>query len=575
MSETTQQTVILRVIAPDPMTEVYVINSDFQIAIDAITKTSASGRGSISAHLEPGIYNVKFRRGSAVEEQLVSLRPDSAQVTVTSKSPHLSFSVFFDPRFSKDTLNRYWSKSINDGMCARHEVGSGSEISLYVIDAAKDGHGSRFKGVSLKANDGEMLVNLDEAEPDVLDNGFLLITGAAASVDPGVYRLSVKTHTIGTLEQTVFAAEGWRTIILLPMTVFRAKRRSRRVDMSNLTVMMLRMNERTDFDHPFHQAAETARMALATGRTLTKGEEMKSLLHDKFQNPFLGLYAAHLLLKRENPDVDLLQTVLWNVGGLIPGHPDYLAVKMAVDDKAGQLIEACLPIFESPPMLRASWDIVVRYSRKYPDIVPTESLASRIGDRLWGGGAWLTWIRVDIASRNYSDVQMQSVSRFEKPSYGIDLNLISSALAPLAENEQARAFVRETLEDITQSKTFTDIVDSLKEHVDPWEIVRRYLKLNDTESSILERAVKNMTREIKGRGVRWITAAIEEGLIHPLHLQNALQEISTSDLVEALGLPDATVQRLVHGINRKIAKLARQSNLPPLLLETHDTEASS
>src|SRR5262249_50502757 len=49
------------------------------------------------------------------------------------------------------------------------------------------------------------------------------------------------------------------------------------------------------------------------------------------------------------------------------------------------------PPVRVPPLLRRSWDLLVRQSARRPQVVPRGSLCDRIADRQWGSGAWLLW----------------------------------------------------------------------------------------------------------------------------------------------------------------------------------------
>ncbi len=46
---------------------------------------------------------------------------------------------------------------------------------------------------------------------------------------------------------------------------------------------------------------------------------------------------------------------------------------------------------EVPPMLRASWEALVSASANHPELIPADSPAGWIADRLFGVGVWLTW----------------------------------------------------------------------------------------------------------------------------------------------------------------------------------------
>lgn len=130
----------------------------------------------------------------------------------------------------------------------------------------------------------------------------------------------------------------------------------------------------------------------------------------------------------------------------------------------------------------------------------------------------------------------------------------------LIEDNRVPVLAKVALEAVSTDERFANILQSLADRVDPWELIRDFLKLSDTESSILERAVKNQVRELKSDSLRWIQGAIDSDLLNPVSLRHALGNISQSELIGTLGLPRATVERTIRRIDRKIAIMALQRN---------------
>jgi hypothetical protein len=134
---------------------------------------------------------------------------------------------------------------------------------------------------------------------------------------------------------------------------------------------------------------ELALQALAGARRL-RGAELRGILSEKYRDPMLGIYGGHLLLMEQDPDLGLVDTVIGNTDGLIPGHPDVRALKVAAAlrrDPPGPADE----VFDSPPMLAAGWRAVVAASRIDPSVVPPGSLSDLIADRIARSGPWLVW----------------------------------------------------------------------------------------------------------------------------------------------------------------------------------------
>jgi hypothetical protein len=131
-----------------------------------------------------------------------------------------------------------------------------------------------------------------------------------------------------------------------------------------------------------------ARQALAAGRgdTAPNREMMDALLGGKFENPMLGIYGGHLLALQPEPDRELLREVYANLCNLVGPHPDVQALLIALRDPRAQELT-----YAEPPMLHASWSLVLRASTPKHDLRPDRSYSARIAASLWGGGAWLSW----------------------------------------------------------------------------------------------------------------------------------------------------------------------------------------
>jgi hypothetical protein len=131
-----------------------------------------------------------------------------------------------------------------------------------------------------------------------------------------------------------------------------------------------------------------ARQALAARRSeaAPNRDMMAALLQGKLDNPMWGIYAGHLLAIQNEPDLPLLREVYNNLSALVGPHPDVDALLIALGDpKARDLT------YPEPPMLYASWALVLRASTTQHDLRPERSYSARVAASLWGTGAWLSW----------------------------------------------------------------------------------------------------------------------------------------------------------------------------------------
>jgi hypothetical protein len=112
-------------------------------------------------------------------------------------------------------------------------------------------------------------------------------------------------------------------------------------------------------------------------------------LRKEFPNPMHGIHSGHLLLKTPDYDVALLRDVTEILRLQVGDHPDVMAL-LAADPNAAVT-------FRTPPMMRSSWQLIVRSTAARHDLVPPDSYAAAIGNRLWGSGAWLVWRQPEAA----------------------------------------------------------------------------------------------------------------------------------------------------------------------------------
>lgn len=97
------------------------------------------------------------------------------------------------------------------------------------------------------------------------------------------------------------------------------------------------------------RVTELARVALATKGPGERGQtdrrlvpdDMRTLLREKFGNPMLGIYAAHLLLLETSVDVELFREVVRNLRAMLGRqHPDVEALALRATGEPSPLLFA-------------------------------------------------------------------------------------------------------------------------------------------------------------------------------------------------------------------------------------------
>jgi len=239
-----------------------------------------------------------------------------------------------------------------------------------------------WAGVSLLSFKGEHLADLSEGDCDEAG----CYGGLSLELPPGTYRLRVDTSPIGVYEMFVVASRGWQTQVFALAEDFSAGGESvRRAALRSISILMARPERGFDPGTDELRLADLARLALATNREIVSGADQHALEHGKFDDPMLGIYAGHLLLMAPKPNHELIDIITGNLRKLLGYHPDVEALEL----RSGASTSSGTDRFDTPPMLRSSWDLVVRGTRRRVSLVSPGSVSDEIADDIVSSRPWL------------------------------------------------------------------------------------------------------------------------------------------------------------------------------------------
>lgn len=358
--------------------------------------------GRVELEVDPGAYMVQFRAGNEVREKLVLLANpgDRKEVTLDETLPIAATAPISRASTSRKHQSdpaRATSQSEPQPMPGHQ---GGSTLFLFVRDPDATEPLDPSKGLTLHDVEGRLLVDLDEMgehQPEAMWAAIHI------QVDPGPYILQLATGRGQVLRQVVYTCQGWQTQVFLLARTYGYQPKERRADLSRMSLLMSRSGEGFDPDRRDLYLTEVALKALERG-TGVPGSERSEMLWSKFGNPMLGIYGAHLYLRRTRINPETMETVFNNLYSLVGPHPDVLALGWALlaraesdPESAGPGLDAIRerlgdagPI-ETPPMLRASWDYFVKASYMNPGLISDPSLSGSVALSLLGSGAWLIW----------------------------------------------------------------------------------------------------------------------------------------------------------------------------------------
>lgn len=376
-SETPTDRITLRVTA-EPETEIFVVDSDFHRV--------AKGISYLNEQLPPGLYDVKFKAGSAVDHVRVALEPGSGPVDVNTPPMFIQTSA---PLWR--TAASHETQADNAATLSRqvHENrGDGSQLFVFARDTATDSP-NPMSGLTLTTATGDTIVDLASKGQRVGYQRFPS-AGYNVSINPGTYRLRVNAANGTVVEHTVVACPGWQTQVFYTVRDCVPGDSGLYPDLTDAAVFMSRLGNGFEPGSDDFRYADLAWQALASQRDVVSRRDLWEMLWGKHRNPMLGIYGGHLLTLAAKPDLATLEEVVRNLIDLVGDHPDVRALTVYLAQQNGQPVPDVR--YGLPPMLRSSWEIIVRASSEAPWLVPRRSFSARISDSLWGEGPWLIWL---------------------------------------------------------------------------------------------------------------------------------------------------------------------------------------
>mgnify|MGYP001588902701 CR=1 FL=1 len=367
----------LIVTSEDQAAELFIINSNLERV--------ARGIGTVSTQQPAGVYKIKVRVGQVAHEELVALEKASvekhiAQLDIPSAAPLMATGQSHE--YHQDAVRKHsvkpWVKA-----------GTGASIFVFARDWNPQGKRPRpghhpAEGLTLQRINGKMAIDVQrKSRQDLTRDPW---AACNVEVSPGPYLLAVRTATGEVFQMSLFAFPSWRVQVFLLQRDNEGSVRGRRPDLASASILMTQ-SPQFSFQQEDDRLSELARSALVDCRQVLNDQLKQSLLYKKFVNPMLGSIGGHLILRSPQPDMDTLKVVVRNLRAIMGRgmtHPDVEALALA----SGLAPQGD---FSIPPMLRTSWDIVLKHSSVDSRLIPSDSLAARIATRVTNQQPWLIW----------------------------------------------------------------------------------------------------------------------------------------------------------------------------------------
>ena len=281
----------------------------------------AVGNGRIEADVEPGIYEVVARAGPIVDRDLVKVDPGATvtrsdvQVAFPSAAPIEGTSTFHESHAS-------FVSAASGSLARSTAAGSGLVLSL------RDVRGAAGPAIDPSVIQAFSLFDATLTPVTPADGGWQVnaadrIAAWSQPLPPGGYilRATAGTQVAETVERSIWLAPGWQTLVFVTTG-------DAGPDVGTASVAMTDLgSEWLPWDRNITSASELCLWGLREGRAVVPDDLLGVALNGKFRDPMLGILGAHALLLRRPIDGSMLDTVLTNLEGLVPGHPDVLALR--------------------------------------------------------------------------------------------------------------------------------------------------------------------------------------------------------------------------------------------------------
>jgi endonuclease G len=399
--------------------------------------------GDVQLELAEGIYQAAFRDERSWKKsqsvlllsgQLVEIRQDIATSVPTVNTsdwstPESSIKLSKAPEFiQSDAILELNSRSERKQLASQEGLFAADRISttavlmnwdaLQHLEQATANVTVIYGRTGRSSNDEPSLLSTDRLTI-VTQNGAEIssslvtpgeIDSVGFNVPAGNYVLRSKTGLSGLeLETPLYVSNGWRTQIVCSGREFQ-----KGVTTPDLAKMVMRLSPITiELDHdPIYiaksrQAESNALEFLSRSRPL-RGKQLLTLVNEmtrrKSFNPMLGIYAGYLLAVSDHDDsAELLDKLLWHLENVLYRgpkgdldaasdlHPDLTILHVRLRKFRGEDLAGIT--LGNPPLLRAGWEMLRKFSVSAPYLIPAGSLSDVIGGNLWGPSAWTIWKR--------------------------------------------------------------------------------------------------------------------------------------------------------------------------------------
>ncbi|MFF5009602.1 hypothetical protein ACFY3G_43085 [Streptomyces phaeochromogenes] len=338
---------------------------------DSLFRQVNQAMGTIETTVPPGIYRIEQRFGGQVDRRFVEVGPEPFV-------ERLPLPFIPTPTPVEGTAT---SHTVHHDAAVRWSLeptyGGGVPNLMVLLRSLRRGRQFYPLALEVAAEDGTAV--------DGGEDGWRTAAGQEWSawsrqLPPGGYRLRLRQPSGDglPLAQALWVPEGWTTLVFV-------SNGPHGPEPQYSSIQMVRHGDGWNpADRPIALALEAALSGLRQGIDLVSQEQLSSMLHSKHVDLFLGIVGAHALLLNPSPDIRWLGRIVDNLAHHAPGHPDIAALRTLLNEPSEPVA--------SPPMLAASYRLLLEADATRPGFLVDGSAAENVAEHLVERGVWTTWL---------------------------------------------------------------------------------------------------------------------------------------------------------------------------------------
>ncbi len=386
MNASSEDMAPLIVRAADAATEIFLVDASF--------RRQAKGVGELRTQVTPGIYKLRFRAAQTQVDRLIMV--ESGQETRIEQAPvPFVTAIPLDNTADTNPSHQLLVQEVTASP-ARRSLGIGAKLCVFARDASPLAI-CDWSRLTIHRLDGVPIADIADAPTEATSDIALL----SLEVDPGTYRLRVSGTNSPPYECFLPLVRGWQTLIFMHSDELQENKPSIRIPrLADASVTMLRIGKTFDPTSAALRLSEQLRYNLECGRDILTDRVITDTLNAASKHPMLALYAAHLLIRKHPIDHLTVEHIVDGLQASLGVLPDVGALLLRPG--SGTLPKALR--FETPPLLRSSWNLIVEASRRRMSLVPLGSLSAQVGEALIRHPLWLLNGLLNTGSAPTADV---------------------------------------------------------------------------------------------------------------------------------------------------------------------------